>query len=358
MYRYTKIRRGRWHFNPPTSVVNAGLVKRQVFNDGRSARYAIPRLIKIVDDFKAGKISACKLDSSSTILSIFKYYINNSNNFKSLSSSSQIHYECILNTVMTTIIAKRTLGSIKVSKLTSKHCSDAYKVWTESSIDSANHRSRILTILLNYSISLSLIDFNPMSRVKRLKHVPQTEVWTHDQVVSFLDMAFTDFNWRNIGLIALMCYEWSQKPIDIRLLKWTSVDLDNSVVKIKQTTRGATVELPIPDNLMPMLKQQKEDWDWQQYVVPCYRPSDRAYVPISPRQLNLLTNEIKKACNLPKNLHIGNLRKTAIVQMIDSGVDHLQIMSVTGHTNIVSLNPYYEHTLKAATAALAKRNKK
>ena len=358
MYRYTKIRNGRWHFNPPTSVVNAGLVKRQVFNDGRSARYAIPRLIKIVDDFRAGKISACNIDSSSTMLSIFKYYINNSMNFRCLSSSSQKHYEYVLNTVMTTIISKRTLGSIKVSKLTSKHCSDAYNVWSEYSIDSANQRSRILSVLLNYSISISLIDFNPMSRVKKLKHVPQSEVWTHDQVISFLDMAFTDFNWRNIGLIALMCYEWSQRPTDIRLLKWTSVDLDNSVVKIKQTKRGATVELPIPDNLMPMLKQQKEDWDWQQYVVPYHRHSDSAYVPISGRQLCLLANDIKKACNLPKNLHIGNLRKTAIVQMIDSGVDHLQIMSVTGHTNIVSLNPYHKHTLKAATAALARRDKK
>lgn len=357
MDRYTKVKNGRWYFNPPKAVVDAGLVKREVFNDGRSARYRIPRLIKIVDDFRSGRISACNLNSSSTILSIFKFYINNSINFRCLSSVSQKTYETNLKNIMNTKIVGRTLGSIKVSNLTSKHCSEAYNVWSDVSIDNANQRSRILSVLLNYSISIDLININPMAKVKKLKHVPQSEVWTHSQVMTFLDMAFTKFEWRNIGLIALMCYEWSQRPTDIRLLKWDSLDLINSVVKIKQTKRGATVELPIPEELMPMLLQQKEDWDWQQYVVPHHRLSDGAYVPISGGQVNLIANEIKKACSLPKNLHVGNLRKTAIVQMIDSGVDQLQIMSVTGHTCIQSLNPYHKHTLKSATAALSRRDK-
>jgi hypothetical protein len=41
--------------------------------------------------------------------------------------------------------------------------------------------------------------------------------------------------------------------------------------------------------------------------------------------------------------------------MIEAGVDSLQIMSVTGHQNVQSLNPYHRHTLKAATNALEMR---
>jgi len=43
--------------------------------------------------------------------------------------------------------------------------------------------------------------------------------------------------------------------------------------------------------------------------------------------------------------------------MIDSDVDHLAIMSVTGHKNVASLNPYVRHNLKAAKSALGRRTK-
>ena len=96
-----------------------------------------------------------------------------------------------------------------------------------------------------------------MARVKKRQSEPRSVVWTHDQVLSFLDTAFTKFEWRNIGLIVLMCYEWGQRPIDIRNLTWDNVDLDEGVVQIKQTKRGAEVELPIPPNLIAMLTSRR-----------------------------------------------------------------------------------------------------
>ena len=152
-----------------------------------------------------------------------------------------------------------------------------------------------------------------------------------------------------------MCYEWGQRPVDIRNLTWDQLDLDESVVVITQTKRGATVELPIPDNLITMLKQQKEDWDFQPYVVPHHRPQDNAYRPLTISQMTTLLAEVKDAAGLPDDLRVGDLRKTAIVQMIESGVDHLAIQSVSGHKNVQSLNPYNKFSLKTARAALDRR---
>ena len=175
--------------------------------------------------------------------------------------------------------------------------------------------------------------------------------------MSFLDTAFTKFEWRNIGLIVLMCYEWGQRPIDIRNLVWDSVDLDERVVKIKQTKRGAEVELPIPDNLFAMLTEQKGDWDFQSYVVPHHRPQDNAYRPLTVFQMSGLLAEVKAIAGLPDELRVGDLRKTAIVQMIESEVDHLAIQSVTGHKNVSSLNPYNKFSLKTAKSALERRQR-
>ena len=278
--------------------------------------------------------------------------------FCSLSSSSQKNYESCLKAFCRMSVMGRTLGNIQVGKLSVAMCSEIYDTWElETSTANANHNARVFSVLMNYLVAMEIILSNPMARVKKRQSEPRSVIWTHDQVMSFLDTAFTKFEWRNIGLIVLMCYEWGQRPIDIRNLVWDSVDLDERVVKIKQTKRGAEVELPIPDNLFTMLTEQKGDWDFQSYVVPHHRPQDNAYRPLTVFQMSGLLAEVKAIAGLPDELRVGDLRKTAIVQMIESGVDHLAIQSVSGHKNVTSLNPYNKFSLKTAKSALERRQR-
>ena len=278
--------------------------------------------------------------------------------FCSLSSSSQKNYESCLKAFCRMSVMGRTLGNIQVGKLSVAMCSEIYDTWElETSTANANHNARVFSVLMNYLVAMEIILSNPMARVKKRQSEPRSVIWTHNQVMSFLDTAFTKFEWRNIGLIVLMCYEWGQRPIDIRNLVWDSVDLDERVVKIKQTKRGAEVELPIPDNLFTMLTEQKGDWDFQSYVVPHHRPQDNAYRPLTVFQMSGLLAEVKAIAGLPDELRVGDLRKTAIVQMIESEVDHLAIQSVTGHKNVSSLNPYNKFSLKTAKSALERRQR-
>tara|TARA_R100000773_G_scaffold40498_1_gene36485 strand:- start:196 stop:972 length:777 start_codon:yes stop_codon:yes gene_type:complete len=252
----------------------------------------------------------------------------------------------------------KTLGNVNIKKLNAAMCLEIYDtVELETSTANANHIARVFSVLMNFLISIDEIPNNPMARVKKRSSEPRSVIWTHDQVMSFLDAAFGNFEWRNIGLIVLMCYEWGQRPIDIRNLTWESVDLDEGKVTITQSKRGATVELPIPDNLLEMLTEQKKDWDFQEYVVPHHRPQDSAYRPLTVSQMTSLLGEVKATVGLPDDLRVGDLRKTAIVQMIESGVDHLAIQSVSGHKSVSSLNPYNKFSLKTAQSALERRQR-
>ena len=278
--------------------------------------------------------------------------------FNSLSSSSQKNYECCLLAFCRMSVMGRKLGNIQLDRLSVAMCSEIYDTWElETSTANANHNARVFSVLINYLIAMEIMILNPMARVKKRSSEPRSVVWTHDQVLSFLDTAFTKFEWRSIGLIVLMCYEWGQRPIDIRNLTWDNVDLDEEVVEIKQTKRGAEVKLPIPDNLLTMLTEQKGDWDFQPYVVPHHRASDGAYRPLTVFQMTALLAEVKAIAGLPDELRVGDLRKTAIVQMIESEVDHLAIQSVTGHKNVSSLNPYNKFSLKTAKSALERRQR-
>jgi integrase len=355
----TKLKDGStvYRFVPPKDAKLSGVVKSKTFKDGRAARYEIPKLIKVVDDFRKGKILAGNIDVNSNLRQVLAHYYK-TGQFNSLSLHTQKTYTYGFNKICVTKMFGRELGDITLKYLTPTHCTELYETWVKQvSVDNANQLSRIFSVLINFCISLGLMDKNPMSMVKKRSHEPRSVVWTQEQVELFVETAFSKFEYRNIGLLALLCYEWGQRPVDIRLLKWSSIDFDNKMVTIKQTKRGATVQLPIEGKLDELLSQQKEDWGFQDYVLPYQRPSDGAYGVIEHFQVSALANEVKALCGLPRELQMGDLRKTAITELIRSGVDQLAIMSVTGHRNVQSLNPYNKHNFNTAKSALEMRRK-
>ena len=355
----TKLKDGStvYRFIPPKDAKLSGVVKNKTFQDGRAARYEIPKLIKVVEDFRKGKILAGNIDVNSNLRQVLAHYYK-TGQFNSLSLHTQKTYTYGYNKICVTKMFGRELGDITLKYLTPTHCTELYETWAKQvSVDNANQLSRIFSVLINFCISLGLMNKNPMSMVKKRSHEPRSVVWTREQVELFIDTAFSQFKYRNIGLLALLCYEWGQRPVDIRLLKWSSIDFDNKMVTIKQTKRGATVQLPLEDKIEQLLLQQNDDWAFQDYVLPYQRPSDGAYSVIEHLKVSALANEVKTLCDLPKELQMGDLRKTAITELIRSGVDQLAIMSVTGHRNVQSLNPYNKHNFNTAKSALEMRRK-
>jgi integrase len=344
-------------FDPPRDVKLAGVVKSQSFHDGRAARYEIPRLIEKVEAYRRGEILEGDIGPKSKLKHVVNHYLN-SKQFGALSAKSQVSYETELNSILRTEVHGIPVGEIRLNSLDARVCAKIYEEWVDAvSVATANTKSRILSVVLNYCCSLDLLVSNPMSKVKKLKHQPKSIIWTQDQVEKFLDTAFSRFEWRNIGLIVMMCYEWAQRPVDIRNLKWSNLDLSSGRVQITQSKRGATVELPVEENLRNMLKAQEKDWGFQEYVVPHHRPSDNAYRPMSGPVMVSLIDDVKQEAGLPDDLQAGHLRKTAINEFLEAGVDTAQIMSVSGHKNISSLNPYVKHRYSTANTAMQQRKK-
>ena len=96
----TKIKQtdGTYHyrFSPPKDARLSGVCKSKTFKDGRTARFEIPKFIKIVDDFRRGQIVAGNLSINSTLRQVLAYYYS-TGQFKSLSARTQRTYTYGLN---------------------------------------------------------------------------------------------------------------------------------------------------------------------------------------------------------------------------------------------------------------------
>ena len=65
-----------YRFVAPKDAKLAGVVQNQSFRDGRKARFEIPKLIKIVEDFRRGKILAGNISINSNFKQVIGHYLN------------------------------------------------------------------------------------------------------------------------------------------------------------------------------------------------------------------------------------------------------------------------------------------
>lgn len=278
--------------------------------------------------------------------------------FRRLSPSSQKDYEANLDSVCSTRVGHKELGNYCCDAIKVRHITSAYEYWLLSGVRTANYRKATLNVVWKHAMRHDIFEHNPVSLVKTLAEAPTKRVWTEDHVSTFLDTAYSNFRWRSIGLIVQMAYEWGQRVGDMRLLTWDKLDLTQCRLDMTQSKRLAEIHLPISQSLCDMLRHQKKDFGFQEYVAPRVTPRAGAITPYDKLEIPILINAVLDEANLPRELNAQDLRRTAVTEMMEAGVSEGNIMQVTGHKNFASMQPYRVNTFSGASKALEARGKK
>ena len=276
-----------------------------------------------------------------------KYYT--SNDFSMLRDRTKKDYQYSLGVMCD------SFGDVNFDKLSSKQAKHAYEEWVVRGISFANHICTVSSIVFRYAIDMEYAQINPFASVRRKTPPQRKVVWTEDDVRQFLDTAYGEFQWRSIGLIVHMAYDWCQRLGDMRLLTWDNFDFANRKLSLEQSKRRSQVTLPIEDDLYDMLIHQEQDFGFQQYVVPRTMPVQGQYQPYSIERLSKAGRAVMREAGLSEELRLMDLRRTGTTQMVEAGVSMGQIMSVTGHSNPQSVKPYMKNTYASANNALTTR---
>ena len=282
-----------------------------------------------------------------------EYY--KSSDYSMLAYKTKVDYSNCLDRMLNTKVNKNFICTTKADKLTGAMARQSYEVWLKHGIYMANHIVASSRKVYSFGMEMGYVEYNPFSTFKCKVNKPRKIVWTRDQITTLLDFCYSDFKYRSIGLIVQMSYEWCQRVGDMRLLKFENIDFNNKVLNLEQSKRGASVSLPISDNLFEMLQEQKRDYDFQEYVAPVPKAIRSSYNPYTLHRLSIVARKAIKLCGLPDELRIADLRRTGTTEMVEAGVSMGQIMSVTGHANPQSVKPYMKNTLESSKNALTIR---
>ena len=283
-------------------------------------------------------------------------YYRTTPQFLSLRLPTQKSYDyCIDRAVRTFFSPKVTFGRTNLGKIGVSECKIAYQEWLKSGIRTANLTSTVISVLFNMAVELELMTSNPMRLVKKMQTKPRKVMWTYDQVRQFLDTAYSEFEWRSIGLIVHMAYNFAQRIGDMRSLRWENINFEERRLDLEQSKRRAEVHIPITIHMYRMLEQQRKDFGFQESVAPHPYPRNGGYAIYTDVDISRMVNRVKEAANLPKELTAMDMRRTAITEMVEAGVDTTQIMAVSGHNSPQSMRPYIRHTYKSAANALERR---
>ena len=275
--------------------------------------------------------------------------------FNNLRDETKKQYQYHIGVMLDTVVDGKTFRDRQCDKLSSRLVKLAYNEWCERGVHFANHVLSSSRILFNHGMNMEMVLVNPFLAVKKRSVKPRRTVWGREQVQQFLETAYGDYSTRNVGLIAQMAYEWCQRLGDMRLLQWDSIQFDKARVHIEQSKRRAEVFLPISDELMDMLREQQDDFGFQEYVAPRPYPIGGVYRPYTMYKLPHHARSIMNKAGLDHALQLRDLRRTGTTEMVDAGVGIGQIMSVTGHVNPQSVKPYMKHTYDSANYALTMR---
>ena len=273
-----------------------------------------------------------------------------SNDFDMLRDTTKNDYKYFLGVVSASV------GNEKFTGFTSRKAKWAYEEWVRRGVSFANHVATCASRVFNYAVEMEYAMQNPFTSIKRKPEIKRKVVWKHGDVIKFLDVAYSDFTTRNIGLIIQMTYEWCQRIGDMRTLEWEDIDFDDKVLTLEQSKRRAEVFLPISDDLMSMLHEQHKDFGFQRYVAPHVTPTRGVFYPYAMQRFSKNGRAVMRKAGLSERLRLMDLRRTGVVQMVDKGVPLTNIMAVTGHANVASVKPYLKNTYTSANEALTRRN--
>ena len=344
-----------WRYNPPKRAIDAGVTERIGLGTDRVKAWKKADDLNIaldtwmIDD--SDHLRKTGMSQAPTVDGLVAKFLE-SRFYTQKGKSTQKDYKYFLSVLCDTEVKGVPLGSYKFKVITKSIASAAYDKWVAKGPFLAEHvrgsARRIWNLAEN---EWELLYHNPWKSLEPTKKPARKQKWTQDEITKFMEMAFSKHQWRNVGVIVLLAYELGQRLGDMRTLEWDEYIEHEKMIQFTSSKRGVDMELPLNEGLIDIFAQQLNKFGDTKYVAPHPKSGEHYTLDL----LSKTGQRIREAAGLGKHLRMMDMRRTAVNEALDAGMDRTQIMEMTGHQHVASMNPYVVQNKERAKEVIKAR---
>jgi integrase len=258
-----------------------------------------------------------------------------STEFKSLAESTQTIYRNVLNR----FVDKH--GDGPIAGIQARHVNNLIDEMADRPSAASNFRKRLKAVM-DYAVSAGMRSDNPVVVAKRVKlKTTGHRTWTEGDI--------TAFRKRHVGTPLRLAFEvllhTGLRRSDAVRLGWKHLTKDGFVISTKKSQ--GHVELCIPVHA-----------DLARYIAECSKDGPAFITTIhgrarSEKAFSAWISEAAADAGLPPRSSPHGVRKAACRRLAEAGCTALEIMSITGHTDIREIERYCREAARKKLAAAA-----
>ena len=346
-----------YYYCPPKVAAKAGIVWPEALGtDPIKAATRAEELNKRVDDWKAGTEPSGSLAPIKGSIAWLIERFEDSHQYKRKKPATRAFYSGALKVFSEFQLETTTLGQVQARKLTRNHVDLIYQRLQKidpatdepTQLPWANAIMRSARRMYSCALRWGDVSMNPFAKMEMTSSPSRETVIPREHVDLFCAQAI-EMGRRSMALWAMLSFELCQRAGDARTLPWSRYN--GHEVQVKQSKTGALVWAP----LLPDLPELKVMLDETERVSPVIVIDERTHKPFTLFNLSKAFNEIRDAAGLPGEYQARDMRRAGLTETGDGGATEDELLSLSGHRNRNSLDPYSRHTRRKAANALAKR---
>jgi len=275
-------------------------------------------------------------------------------------------YEGHLRHVLPVCVSNTQFAKMNVSDVDYEY---AQKLWlhiqSDVSTHKANHTFKVLKLVWNEGLRSGKVKSNPFALVKLPKLPDRQVLWPEEHIWGMVQHC-DDMGYHSMGTMLVMCYEFCQRPVDVRTMRWGNIDGKTGVSHFTQKKTGKQMSIKVTNSVKQRLHlhQHRNSDDY----IFAYENTGRPY---SQDRCNKFFRAAADSYGLPEvplvgqlnddgsqrytKLWMADLRRTGATHASRAGCTDRQLMALTGHKNPQMLVIYALEGETESTMANQKR---
>jgi integrase len=207
----------------------------------------------------------------------------------------------------------------------------------------ANHTFKVLRLIWNQGVRGDRAKSNPFALIK-LPALPARKVmWDLEQLRGMINYC-DEQGYPSMGTMLTVCFEFCQRPVDVRKMKWAHIDGRTGVSNFIQQKTGKQMSIRVTNAVQKRLhlhtKRNSDDYIF------AYENTGK---PFTQDRCQKIFRKLAEGYGLPKvaledqfnkdgsqkysTIWMADLRRTGATHASQSGCTDREMMSLTGHRN-------------------------